>query len=64
MQIFVPRLKNRDFILEIKMAELSKNTNSKNQIDQMQCETLFYLGSKLIAQLRKFFTHVLQNHCS
>ena len=46
MQIFVPRLKNRDFILEIKMAELSKNTNPKNQIDQMQCETLFYLGSK------------------
>ena len=28
-QIFVHRLKNRDFILESKMAELNKNKNSK-----------------------------------
>ena len=33
------RLKNSDFILESKMAELNKNKNSNNQIDQVQCET-------------------------
>ena len=32
------RLKNSDFILESKMAELNQNQN--NQIDQMQCESL------------------------
>ena len=32
-QIFVAKLKNRDFILESKMAELKKNKNSK-QPDQ------------------------------
>ena len=33
------RLKNSDFILESKMAELNQNKNSNNQIDQVQCET-------------------------
>ena len=31
-------LKNRDFILESKIAALNQNKNSKNHIDQMQCE--------------------------
>ena len=37
-QIFVHKLKNNDFILESKMAELNQNKNQNNQIDQMQCE--------------------------
>ena len=38
------RLKNNDFILESKMAELNQNRNSYIiQIDQMQMKTLFYL---------------------
>ena len=32
------RLKNSDFILGSKMAELNQNKNSKNEIDQMQCK--------------------------
>ena len=38
-------LKNSDFILESKIAELNKNKIQKNQIDQMQCEN-FILSSK------------------
>ena len=34
----VERLKNSDFILDSKMAELNQNKNSKNQIDQMLYE--------------------------
>ena len=41
----VERLKNSDFVLENKMTELNiKIQNYK--IDQMLCETLFYLGNK------------------
>ena len=59
------RLKNSDFILESKMAELNQNETSK-QLDWPDAvwKTLFYLGIKSIAQLTKIFTHVLQNHCS
>ena len=35
------RLKNSDFILRSKMAQLNQNKNSKNEIDQMQCKNLF-----------------------
>ena len=38
-------LKNSDFILESKIAELNKNKIQSNQIDQMQCEN-FILSSK------------------
>ena len=38
-------LKNSDFILESKIAELNKNKIQNNQIDQMQCEN-FILSSK------------------
>ena len=38
------RLKNNDFILESKMAELNQNRNSYIiKIDQMQMKTFFYL---------------------
>ena len=39
-------LKNCDFILESKMAELNQNKIQSSQIDQMQCGNLFYLGNK------------------
>ena len=39
------RLKNRNLILEIKMAELNQNKSSKPPNDQMQCEN-FNLPSK------------------
>ena len=38
-------LKNSDFSLESKIAELNKNKIQNNQIDQMQCEN-FILSSK------------------
>ena len=38
-------LKNSDFILESKIAELNKNKIQNNQIDQMQCEN-FILSSR------------------
>ena len=38
-------LKNSDFILESKIAELNKNKIQNNQIDQMQCENII-LSSK------------------
>ena len=45
----VQRLKNCDFTLETKMAELNKNKNSK-QLDWPDgMKTLFYLGNKWIA---------------
>ena len=56
------RLKNSDFILESKMAELNKNKNSK-QPDWPGAMWKLYLGNKLIAQLTKLLTHILQNHC-
>ena len=50
----VERLKNSDFVLENKMTELNiKIQNYK--IDQMLCETLFYLGNKWIAYLTQLF---------
>ena len=52
-QTFVHRLKNSDFILESKMAELNKNKNSKQQ-DRPDA-----LRNKWIAQWAKRFTHVL-----
>ena len=65
------RLKNNDFILESKMAELNQNKNLK-QLDQPDVERKllkiffekFYLRNKWIAQLAKLLTHVLQNRCS
>ena len=37
-QIFVHKLKNKDFVLESKMAELNKNKNLKQPDQHMQCE--------------------------
>ena len=34
------RLKNSDFMLESKMADLNQNKNSKNQVDRMQCKKI------------------------
>ena len=51
LQIFVHRLKNSYFILESKMRELCENFNLPWK----------YMNS---LQLRKMFTHVLQNCCS
>ena len=65
-QIFVHRLKNSNFILESKMAELNQNKNSK-QPDRPNAVwklCFIYLGNKWIAQLTKLFTCVLQNRCS
>ena len=64
-QIFVHRLKNNDFILESKMAELNQNKNSK-QPDRPRdsVKTLFYLWNIWIAQLRKLSRYVLHNLCS
>ena len=64
------KLKNSDFILENKMTELDQNKKYNNQIDKMQCEKFILIKlilTKLIkffTQLRKLFTHVLQNRCS
>ena len=40
---FFHKLENRDFILGSKMAELNKNQNQNNQIDQKQCENIILL---------------------
>ena len=40
------RPKNRDFILECKMAELNQNKNSKQPDRPDRVESLFYLGNK------------------
>ena len=58
------RLNNSDFILESKMAELKKIKIQTTRSTRCSVKTLFYIGNKLIAQLTKLFTHVLQNHCS
>ena len=58
-QIFVQRLKNRDFILESKMVKLNQNKNSTTRSSGCRVKTLFYLGNKWTAQLTKIFTHVL-----
>ena len=58
-QIVIHRLKNGNFILESKMAELNeKKKFQNNQIDQMQCENFIYLRNKWIAQLinKTFYT--------
>ena len=59
-------MKNSDFTLESKMAELSKNNNSYITTSSTRCsvKTLFYIGDKWIAQLTKLVTHVLQIRCS
>ena len=62
-QIFVHRMKNSNFILESKMAELNQNKNSTRPI-RCSVKTLFFLGNKWIALLTKLFTQVPQNHCS
>ena len=55
------RLKNSDFILESKIAELNKNKNSK-QSDWPDAvwKLYFTLKIKWTAQLTKVFTHVLE----
>ena len=65
-QILAHRLKNSNFILESKMAELNQNKNSKQPDRQNAVWKLcfIYLGNKWIAQLTKLFTYVLQNRCS
>ena len=64
-QIFIHRLKNSDFILERKMAELNKNIKFKtSRSTRCSVKNLFYLWNKWIVQLTKIFTNVLQNHCS
>ena len=58
------RLKNSNFILERKMAELNQNQNSKKPDRPYPvCEDVILLW-KQIAQLTKLFTRVLQNLCS
>ena len=63
--IFVHRVKNSNFILEIKKAELNRNKNSK-QSDWLDAVWKLYstFKNKWIAQLTKLLTHVLQNRCS
>ena len=64
LKIFVYRLKNSNFILESKMAELNQNKNSK-QPDRPDGKQKFFLPwDKCIAQLTKLFARVLQNLCS
>ena len=53
------KLKNSNFILESKMAELNQNKNSK-QLDWPDAVTKLYFPEKLT----KLFTYVLENHCS
>ena len=62
-QISVNSLKNSNFVLESKMAELNQKIKI-NQIDQIECENFILPGNKWIAQLTKLFAHVLQNRCS
>ena len=57
------RLKNSNFILESKMAELNQKFKTTRST-RYSVKTLFYLGNKWIAHLTKLFTHVLQNRCS
>ena len=66
LQIFVHKLKNRDFIWENKIAELNLKKEKFKTTRSTKCnvKSLFYLGNKWIAQLTKLITHVLQNHCS
>ena len=57
------RLKNSDFILENKIAELNQNKNLK-QLDRPDAvRKHICFGNEGIAQLTKLFTHVLQNRC-
>ena len=62
-QVFVHMLKNCNFILESKMAELNQKFKTTRST-RCSVKTLFYLGNECIAQLTKHFTHVLQNRCS
>ena len=62
-QIFVHRLENNNFILESKVAELNQKISKTTISTRCSVKTLFYLGSKWIAQLTKLFAHVLQNYC-
>ena len=58
-QIFVHRLKNSNFILKNKMAELNKNKNWK-QPHQPDVVWKFHFNSKLMnSTINKTFTHVL-----
>ena len=65
-QIFVHRLKNIDFVLERKMAELNQDKNSKqpDRPDAVWKLSFKFCWNKWIAQLTKLFTYVLQNCCS
>ena len=57
------RLKNRDFILGSKMAELNQKKKKKfktTRSTRYSVKILFYLGKKRKAQLAKLFTHALQ----
>ena len=63
-QIFVHKVKNRDFILESEIAKLDQNKNSKQPDWPDAIWKLYFFGNKWIAGLTKCFTHVLQNHCS
>ena len=45
-QIFILRLKNSDFILESKMAELNQNKNSK-QLDRLDAVRKLYFTLKI-----------------
>ena len=59
------RLKNSDFILESRMAELNQNKSSK-QPDRLNSSWKLYFTLEISKQhiLTKGFTHVLQNFCS
>ena len=53
-------LKDSNFILERKMAELNKNKKLKaTRSTRCSIKTLFYLGNKWITQLTKILTNVL-----
>ena len=58
------RLKNRDFILESRMAELNQIKFETTRSTRCSDKTSFYLENKWIAQLTKLLTRVLQNRCS
>ena len=53
-QIFVYRLKNSNFILESKMAELNQNQNSK-QPDRPDTLWKLYFTLKMNSSIRKTF---------
>ena len=61
----VEKLKNSDFILESKMAELNQKKYSK-QPDWPDAarKLFFYLGNKWIAYLTQLFIRVQQNRFS